>query len=397
VDLSGGYDSTGLALLAAERLRPDRTVTGVTLHPHGVTTGGDVSYALLAGSHPGIDHHLMPLGAEHAPFGRLDRVPATDEPAPSSLGYTAFSAQLHWIRDRFGSDCHMTGDGGDALLGTPALFLADLVRTGRYGRALAETAQLARLARRSVGPLLWAAVRTARTTRAAALDGLARSLTAHDQRPSMSAAPYGDVAWFPSVGVPAWATDELRDRAAALASFLADDPEPSRWPDWATHHSADAMAALGRTARAEVQLAESCGVPLHNPFYDSRLIDACLSLPLDERPGPADYKPIMRQALADLFPPELACRVTKGDWSADYYRGLRVHRADVAGMADGQLAKLGLLDKTRFHATLELAAAGIPAAYSAVEPVVSAEVWLRAVGSTPSVRWQAAASFEEDA
>jgi asparagine synthase (glutamine-hydrolysing) len=288
----------------------------------------------------------------------------------------------------------MTGDGGDALLSTPALFLADLVRTGRYRRALADTLQWARLARRSFTPLLRAAVQTARTTRAAALDALARSLARQGGQPSMRTAPYGDVAWFPPVAFPAWSMDELRDRVIGLTSSLAHSPEPGRWPDWTTRHVADAMAALGRTARAEVQLAASCGVPLHNPFYDSRLIDACLSVPLDERAGPADYKPIMRQAMADLFPPELARRVTKGDWSGDYYRGLRTHHAEVADLADGLLAKLGLVDPTRFRSLVDLAAAGLPAAYSAIEPVVSAEVWLRAVGAAPAVTWRAPTSGE---
>lgn len=98
-DLSGGYDSTSLVLLAAQRLRPHRSVTGVTLHPDGITDGGDVSYARLAGQMPGVDHQWLPLDAEHSPYGHLDRVPPTDEPAPSTLGYASFSAQLRWLRD----------------------------------------------------------------------------------------------------------------------------------------------------------------------------------------------------------------------------------------------------------------------------------------------------------
>jgi asparagine synthase (glutamine-hydrolysing) len=38
-DLSGGYDSTALALLAADRLWPNRMLDAVTVHPVGVTTG----------------------------------------------------------------------------------------------------------------------------------------------------------------------------------------------------------------------------------------------------------------------------------------------------------------------------------------------------------------------
>jgi asparagine synthase (glutamine-hydrolysing) len=392
VDLSGGYDSTGLALLAADRLHPLRTITGVTLHPEGVTSGGDMTYARLAGQHPGIDHRWMPLGNAHLPFGGLDRMPVTDEPAPSTLAYSALSGQLRWIQEQYGSDCHMTGDGGDTLLCTPPLFLADLVRAGRYRRAVTETVQWARMRHRSVLPLLRAAMRTARTRRATALDALARSLTEPGRPSGLNYTPHGDVAWFAGASIPPWSTPELRQRLQELASTVVDTGDPSQWPDWTSRHIAEVMATVGRTARTEAQLAESCGVPLHNPFCDSRLIDVSLSVPLDERPGPADYKPIMRDALADLFPPELSRRVTKGNMAGDYFHGLRLHLAEVEEFAHGRLAAMGLLDPARFRAMLAMAAAGLTGAYGMVEPVISAEAWLRAVDAAPAVAWKAAAS-----
>lgn len=389
-DLSGGYDSTSLALLAAQRLHPDRSVTGVTLHPDGITHGGDLSYARLAGAMPGIDHQWLPLGAEHSPYSRLDQVPPTDEPAPSTLGYASFSAQLHWLREQRGSDCHLTGDGGDAVLCTPALLLADLVRTRRYGRALADTVRWARLVRRSVSPLLRAAVRTARTTRATALDAIVASLAEPGNR-----AAVGDVAWFPAISMPPWATAGLRERVAAVASSVAGADDAGGWPDFTTQHMASVLAMTGRTARADVQLAESAGVPLHNPFLDSRLIDTCLSVPLDERAGPAEYKPIMRRAFDGLFPPPLTRRVSKGDMTPDYYQGLRANLAAVHDLADGRLAELGLADPAVLRRTVALAAAGVPAAYGTLETAVSAEVWLRAIDAAPVVPWHATQPVQE--
>lgn len=383
VDLSGGFDSTSLALLAAGQLYPAATVTGVTLHPQGTSYGGDLSYARLAGAHPGITHRLLPLGAQHRPYGRLGEVPAGDEPAPSTIGYAAFSHQMRYLAE-LGSDCHMTGDGGDALLWTPSLFLADLVRARRYPRALTEAVRWARVTRRPVTPLLRAAMRTAGTTRAAALADLARSLRTPAAQP---ATKRGDVAWFPPVGFAQWATQSLRDRIASIASSLVDSDDPAWWPDHTTRHIADAIATTGRTAHADAQLAGACGVGLHNPYCDSRLIDTVLSIPGDDRSGPAEYKPLMRHAMADLFPPALAMRVTKGDLSADYYQGLRANLADVHALTDGHLVAAGLVDPAAFTATLTLAAAGIPAAYSSVEQVVSAEVWLRALHTAPDVAW----------
>jgi len=194
------------------------------------------------------------------------------------------------------------------------------------------------------------------------------------------------------VSAPPWATDGLRERVAALASSAADADTPADaergWPDFTTRHIAAVMATTGRTARADVELAAWSGVPLHNPFLDSRLIDTCLSVPLAERPGPAEYKPLMRAAFDDLFPELLTWRVSKGDMTPDYYQGLRANLAAVADLVDGRLAELGLANPAALRRIVPLAAAGVPAAYSALETAVSAEVWLRAIDAAPAVSWK---------
>lgn len=154
------------------------------------------------------------------------------------------------------------------------------------------------------------------------------------------------------------------------------------------------VARVGRTARADVQLAEFHGVPLHNPFVDSRLADSSLSVPLDERPGPAEYKPIMRDALADLFPASLAARRTKGSFTADYYQGMRANLSALHGLAGGRLAELGLVNPAALRHTLTAVSAGVPVPLSAVEPAIATEVWLRAIDAAPAVAWTAAQTVQ---
>ncbi|MGH3830724.1 MAG: asparagine synthase-related protein [Pseudonocardiaceae bacterium] len=178
-------------------------------------------------------------------------------------------------------------------------------------------------------------------------------------------------------------------------SSRADADDAEGWPDFTTRHIATLMATIGRTARADIQIAETAGVPLHNPFLDSQLIDTCLSVPLAERPGPAEYKPIMRRALDDLFPPPLTQRMSKGDMTPDYYQELRANLAAVDGLVDGRLADLGLANAARLRRTIALAAAGVPAAYATLETAVSAEVWLRAIDAAPTVPWKTAQALWE--
>lgn len=391
VDLSGGYDSTALAMLASKSARPDQSVTGVTVYPVGRPTGGDLTFARAAAQRSGIVHRLMPLDAEHAPYSALDAVPITDEPAPSTIAHARFSSQLRWMREMFGSDCHMTGDGGDSLLCSPPIMLADLIAAGRYWRATTETAEWARLRRLAVWPLLTAAFRTARTSRAAALGELAVALRTGRSKSESD----GDIRWYSTEPIPPWATPDAQARAAASAANLAGRVNPALSESFTTTVAVENMADVGRTARADVQLAEWTGVPLHNPFTDSRVVNAYLSVPLDARPGPAKYKPLLRDALADLFPAELATRTTKGDFNRDHYGGMRANLAALHEMTNGRLAELGLVEPAALRRTLSMTAAGLPVAFSTVEPAVATEVWLRALDRTTPVAWSVTTSDQQ--
>ncbi|WP_431887929.1 albusnodin/ikarugamycin family macrolactam cyclase [Nocardiopsis alba] len=382
-DLSGGYDSTALALLTVEAGSP---VTGVTVHPAGRVSGGDLDHARRTAEYSGIVHRLMPLDAEHAPYSHLTGIPVVDEPAPSTIAYARFSGQLAWMRDEIGTDCHFTGDGGDSLLCSPPIMLADLIAVRHIRRAWTETTRWARLRRLAATPLLLSALRTSRTSRADAFQALAAELRMGRPQRSMD----GDVGWCAADAVPPWATDDARRRASRMATEVAAQTTPVPAGEFASTTAAEGMAEVGRSARADVQLAEAAGVPLHNPFIDSRVIDAYLSIPLDQRPGPADYKPVLAEAMKGLFPVELAHRTTKGDFNPDHYGGMRANLAALHTLAHGRLAAAGLVDPTSLRRTLSMAAAGVPVALSAVEPAVAAEAWLRSLETAEPVGWSAA-------
>lgn len=348
-DFSGGFDSTALGLLAAEHLHPRRAITGITVHPAGVTSGGDIDYAREAGVHPGVRHEFMELTEEHAPYRMLDRLPPVDEPAPSTIAYAYFSGQLSWMSERFGCDCHLTGDGGDGLLLTPLVFLADLVDRRRLLRAWKDAAEWAHLRRVTV----WSALRSARA----------------DPTPSKP--------------TPSWVTRQARDRCLGFPRAL----NPYELDNRTQHAVVQTMTEVGRTARSDAQIAETFGIALHNPYTDSRVLDTYLSIPLEELPGPARYKPIMRAAMVDLFPAKLARRITKGDASSDHYQGLRRVLPQLREFMDGHLAGLGLIDPLKLHRAMTRAAAGLTDELYPIESAVASEAWLRAVQAAPGVGW----------
>ena len=56
-------------------------------------------------------------------------------------------------------------------------------------------------------------------------------------------------------------------------------------------------------------------------------------------------------------------------------------------LTDGRLAALGLVDPRGLQHAIAHASAGLPADFSAFEPVIAAEAWLRAIADVPPIRW----------
>ncbi|WND40758.1 albusnodin/ikarugamycin family macrolactam cyclase (plasmid) [Streptomyces sp. BB1-1-1] len=376
-DLSGGLDSSSLALLAATALPEGRTLNAVTVHPAGQTSGADLTYARLAAAHhPHFAHHLLPLGPEHLPYTDITAVPATDEPVPSTLTRARLEGQLRWMHDRFGSRTHLTGDGGDSVLFLPAAHLADLLSHRLYRRAAAEATGWARLRHSPVLPLLRDARALTRINRAQALTDLATALE------DGASTARGDVRWFPAPPLPHWATADAVRLLSRAAHQVAAEADALPGLDIAVRILVDEVREVARTAAADAQLAAASGIELHNPFVDPRVVDAVLRTDVRARPPLHAYKPVLAHAMADVLPETLASRMTKGSFNADHYTGLRANLPELQHLADGRLAALGLIDPAGLRAHLAQAAAGIPMSLAPLEQALAAEAWLRTLDHT---------------
>ncbi len=384
-DLSGGLDSSSLALLAAHRLSPDRSVAAFTVHAPFDRPAGDLRYALEAAERPGLAHHLVPLEAGHLPYGGLDTIPATDEPAPSTCAYARFDYQMTAMVDRVGTDAHLTGDGGDSLLGTPDAWIADLFATGRYREAVEEAVRLARMRRRSPGRVLSDVLDSLRSDPADALEAWAR--LARGQVPSPRAVRRLRQL-LPLVNLQPWATPMARNHAAVRADQAAESALAVPAGQRAVWDVVEQMGEVGRTAYADAQLAAESGVHLHNPFADSRVIDSYLSGVAGRMPSPAAYKPVLRAEMGGILPASLLTRTTKGVYTPDYHLGLRTHLSGLSSIADGHLAALGLIDPAGLVNGLRRAAAGLTGGLWLLDAAIVCETWLRAHHSTALPVWE---------
>ncbi|MGK5533309.1 albusnodin/ikarugamycin family macrolactam cyclase [Streptomyces sp. URMC 129] len=336
-----GMDSTTLALLATRHGH----ITGVTAHPAGDTDGGDLRYARLLDA-PGLDRLFFSLGARHLPFTEAEmRLPATDEPAPSTAVWAMFSAQLRRVA-AVGSARHLTGDGGDNLFLPPPAHLVDLARRGHLLRMISDAMDWARLRKQSPRPLISAALR-----------GDVRQLGRPERpRPAWLRVP---VPSCPVVG---------GDADALLVASLR---------------------SVARAAHADVQLSDSLGIELHNPYFDAAVLDAVVSVSARERWSAHRYKPVLQDAFADVLPDTHRRRAAKGLFAADFHRGLRTNLRRVLRLADGRLAALGIIDPAPLRATIHAACLGAQTIWPPLLSVLAAEEWLEAMDTEPSTTWTA--------
>lgn len=373
-DLSGGLDSSTLAILAARDA--DKPVTALTYTDPYATNDDDTGYAYrIAEAEPGLDQRMLTGGRRELPFSGLDEMPFTDLP---TLDTPIFTRTRFRLAPAVGTSVHLVGDAGDVVLGAPITYLADLARPATARRFLSECTAWARLRHRPVHRLVRAAFATSRMTYRAALSNAADKLEAAPGPHRTEHVPdfEASISWFDTGKSARWATPAARAQVAeALRAYRAEGS-----PERADDHAFRLIRWHGTATRSFLHVAEHLGVQAAVPFFDSDVLTACLSVPASLRASARQAKPILGQAFADQLPPELFNRRTKGDYSVCEYHGLRANARQVrALMTDSRLADLGVIEPAAVRADLEAAISGARAPMGALSQLLATEVWLRAL------------------
>ncbi|MFC0111911.1 asparagine synthase-related protein [Kibdelosporangium aridum] len=363
----GGFDTTSLCCLAA---RGPAHVAAYTWAPPD-PLADDVFWARrTVAALDTIEHHVVP--SECAPFafsgiGEQDDV-ALDEPCAVTL-------DRRWlvIADRAaarGSTTHLTGFGGDQVLGgSPAHLHTMLRRQPRIAlRNLRGYAALNRWPyRMALRQLLNSESYQAWLLRFGA------ELTAG---PLSSLGP--SFYWAKPVRLPPWTTPD----AVAAVRDLIRSAAPAAEPLGHGHGQHQELADLGGVARMVRNLgvlARQRGVRLAAPYFDDRVIEAGLAVRPQERVTPWRFKPLAVEAMRGIVPDETLTRQTKAIGAHEVEVGLRENRADMLALCDNsRLGKLGLIDEAALR---EVCARPLPTAveFSALYPTLACEIWLRAL------------------
>ncbi|WP_169806811.1 asparagine synthase-related protein [Actinomadura macra] len=371
-DLSGGLDSTSLCfLMAAAAAAPDAPRL-MTIHRESLNQGNDdLSWARQAARAMAGVHHVV-LPGQQVP-GMFAGLGEPDSDAESPLTRVHVRAKIRHtaaVLAEHGSTLHVTGDGGDELFYAGPSFLHTLARRHpvRWLRNMRVDRSLHRWR-------LTATVREVLNGRSYGewLSACAATLTDPLPRPSRSP----EIGWDATIRMPAWATPAAVDAVRALID-AAEDVQPMS-PLRCEHTALRGLRKGGEVIRRTGRITGRYGISWQAPFLDDRVIEAALSLRLEDRAATGAYKPALAAVMRGTVPDAILARRTKAEFSQGVYTGLRENLPELLALCDDmRLARLGLVDADAFRAAL----VGLypnSRGLLFLHRTLACEVWLRSV------------------
>jgi len=119
-------------------------------------------------------------------------------------------------------------------------------------------------------------------------------------------------------------------------------PEECRHSDRANQHRVLTAPLYAHAFEVFARTSAAAGLEVRYPFCDRRLVEFCLALPADEKFRPGETRSLLRRGLRDVLPPEIATRQDKIDFLPVIRDGLAgPHRSLLETMARDSTGMFG--------------------------------------------------------
>ncbi|MFI8265740.1 MULTISPECIES: asparagine synthase-related protein [unclassified Streptomyces] len=316
--VSGGTDSTSIALLAARLLgRGQGRGEDLALLAGRFDTGE------LAGERSYLEEAMKEI-RRHAPAARPVMVDAGDvtdfddfehhagaADEPHAHAFRApFWSRLHGAAAELGCDILMTGCGADPIVDANPLHLHKLARTGQLRQMTKQARAWAAGTERGVRDVVYDYVMRP------ALPLAAERITALARRGTV-------LGGLGSFARPRW----LRPGFARAHGYREASIAESRFvfgrrPEESFFDAANYLAAPDAVSWHR---ARQDGFFLSHPFLDREVTATMRSLPVAATFHPGRPKAVLREAMDDLLPSRIRDRAVKVPFDQLYARGLRKH------------------------------------------------------------------------
>ena len=394
-DFSGGVDSTSIAFLAARHLSGESLPVFFFKRP-GKVDGDEQYMRRYLGLNQNMRLHEFMDDDVVTSFSYDDFIntPRAEDLAlainVSPNGWKFFDTYNKYIAAK-GTKIHMTGDGGDEVLGVNTTYLADLANPRHIVRFLREGMAWSRL--RNSSPVhVWKSMAAlSHQDPAESLRRTAAGLASGDNYEDWDRLGGIDMLRIVGTGVN-WLTGQARQDLAAFLQDRAADLSLPEGFDIGDYFAINAM----RSASQHANLLKYCaaigdsGLSLHTPLLDRDVVRAVFALPASKRGSPYIFKPIAYEAFQGVVPAEVLERRSKGAYDevvvGAIMRGRHVlHRI----MNDSYLGDMGIIDPALVQRALgELDTKPMQSIW-ALERVLSVEGWLRSLESRSVTRPEA--------
>ena len=335
--LSGGMDSTSVALIAAELLGQEKLFALSLVYGMESLAGETAYIEMICDRSSNLDYQFID-GDGALDFQWFAGIPEHDEPYPG-LFHLAMEKILVDRAAELGVRVIFSGGGAELVTQGNRYHLADLIRAGSWQTALREARSWAEAKNQSLWSILFE----------------------FGVEPSVP--PRLRVGWgqWPKLGeykIPPWILPDFAQKYHLADKARATLRQLYHYPMEQSFNRLGLQASAGNWA--SWYLAAPQGISISQPFLDTRLIAYCLSLPRQLRENPQLPKPLLQEAMQGILPEAIRMRRIKGNFNEVYWRGLSRNLPQLEAMVrQSSIDELEIFDKIKLIEVMGQHALGI--------------------------------------